>query len=258
MDPLKKRKIGNTNIEVTQLGFGGTSLGNMYKAISEQQGLDVLSEAFRQGVRYFDVAPFYGYGRSERIMGTFFQSAPRDEFVVSTKVGRLIVENRSEASVQEVDADIFKECDGLYSKFDYSRDGVLRSLEESLKRLKLDRVDILHIHDPDVEDCFEQALNETFPTLAKLREQKVIGAVSAGMNQAEMLTEFAKYADFDCFLLAGRYTLLDQIGLVELLPLCERKKHQHRHRRSVQQRNPGRRRGGGSLLQLQACVRRNP
>jgi D-threo-aldose 1-dehydrogenase len=107
--------------------------------------------------------------------------------------------------------------------FDYSRDGVLRSLEESRKRLGIDKIDIVYIHDPDVNDSFKQALEEAFPTLAELKSQGVIGAIGAGMNQAEMLCDFAKNADFDCFLLAGRYTLLDQIALKELLPLCQQK-----------------------------------
>jgi D-threo-aldose 1-dehydrogenase len=109
---------------------------------------------------------------------------------------------------------------GLHPVFDFSRDGILRSLEESLERLQLERIDILYIHDPDVEDCYEQAIKETYPTLEDLRRQKVIGAIGAGMNQAEMLAQFAREGDFDCFLLAGRYTLLDQIALKELLPLC--------------------------------------
>ena len=117
----------------------------------------------------------------------------------------------------------FVEIDDAYSKFDYSRDGVLRSLEESRQRLGFDKIDIVYIHDPDVNDSFKQALDEAFPTLAELKSQGVIGAIGAGMNQAEMLRDFAKNADFDCFLLAGRYTLLDQIALKELLPLCQQK-----------------------------------
>jgi D-threo-aldose 1-dehydrogenase len=124
----------------------------------------------------------------------------------------------------EIDEDTcFVEIDNAYSMFDYSRDGVLRSLEESRKRLGIDKIDIVYIHDPDVNDSFKQALDEAFPALADLKSQGVIGAIGAGMNQAEMLCDFAKNADFDCFLLAGRYTLLDQIALKELLPLCQQK-----------------------------------
>ena len=223
MDPFKKRTIGRTDIEVTCLGLGGASHGNMYKVVPDEAAVAAVEEAYKHGVRYFDVAPFYGYGRAERLFGEYLKTVPRESFSLSTKVGRLIITDADEASEMENTATIFKGIEGLYSKFDFSRDGILRSFEESLKRLQLDRIDILHIHDPDVEDCYRQVLDEAFPALAELRDQGVIKAIGAGMNQAEMLTDFAKNADFDCFLLAGRYTLLDQIGLKELLPLCEQK-----------------------------------
>jgi D-threo-aldose 1-dehydrogenase len=145
---------------------------------------------------------------------------PRDSFVLSTKVGRLIVAGEPTPESEET---CFVEINDTHSVFDYSRDGVLRSLEESRKRLGIDKIDIVYIHDPDVQDCFQEALDEAFPTLAELKSQGIIGAIGAGMNQAEMLCDFAKNADFDCFLLAGRYTLLDQIALKELLPLCQQK-----------------------------------
>jgi len=197
----------------------------MYKALPEADAIDVLAEAHNQGIRYYDVAPLYGYGRAERMFGEYFKTVHRDSFVLSTKVGRLIREgDRTTVNTREKNGEIFADCDGYYAEFDFSRDGILRSIDESLERLQLDRIDIIHIHDPDVEDSFQQALDETFPTLAELRDQNVIGAIGAGMNQAEMLTDFARNADFDCFLLAGRYTLLDQIALKELLPLCVEKK----------------------------------
>jgi D-threo-aldose 1-dehydrogenase len=170
----------------------------------------------------------YGFGKSERLYGKALKDQPRDSFVLSSKVGRLIVAGKPAPQTEdkgfEIDEDTcFVEIDNAYSMFDYSRDGVLRSLEESRKRLGIDKIDIVYIHDPDVNDSFKQALDEAFPALADLKSQGVIGAIGAGMNQAEMLSDFAKNADFDCFLLAGRYTLLDQIALKELLPLCQQK-----------------------------------
>jgi D-threo-aldose 1-dehydrogenase len=224
MNPLATRIIGKSDLSVTALGLGGTSHGNMYKALSEEKALEVIAYAYDFGIRYFDVAPLYGYGRSERLFGQYLKTVPRNSFVLSTKVGRLIGKRSPGETVDKGrNAEVFVDCQNYYAKFDFSRDGILRSIEESLNRLQLDDIDIIHIHDPDYENCYEQALNETFPTLAELRDKKVIGAIGAGMNQAEMLTDFAKNADFDCFLLAGRYTLLDQIALKELLPLCAKK-----------------------------------
>jgi D-threo-aldose 1-dehydrogenase len=217
MDPFEQCEIANTGIKVTRLGFGGASLGNMYKPADNEEALGAISTAYSRGVRYFDTAPLYGYGKSERLYGTVLKEVPRESFVLSTKIGRLIVDGDP---TPETEKTPFVDLPGRYPVFDFSRDGILRSLEESLERLQLDRVDIIYIHDPDVEDCYEQAIKEAYPTLEDLRRQKIIGAIGAGMNQAEMLTQFAREGDFDCFLLAGRYTLLDQIALDELLPLC--------------------------------------
>jgi D-threo-aldose 1-dehydrogenase len=217
MDPFEQCEIANTGINVTRLGFGGASLGNMYKPANDEEALEAISTAYSKGVRYFDTAPLYGYGKSERLYGTVLKEVPRESFVLSTKTGRLIVDGDP---TPETEKTPFVDLPGRYPVFDFSRDGILRSLEESLERLQLDRIDIIFIHDPDVEDCYEQAIKEAYPTLEDLRRQKIIGAIGAGMNQAEMLTQFAREGDFDCFLLAGRYTLLDQIALDELLPLC--------------------------------------
>lgn len=220
MDPFELRKISDTDIAVTCFGFGGASMGNMYTVAHEDVALNAIRSAYEAKVRYFDTAPMYGFGKSERLYGKVLRNQPRDSFVLSTKVGRLIVSGKPTPESEET---CFVEIDDAYSKFDYSRDGVLRSLEESRQRLGFDKIDIVYIHDPDVNDSFKQALDEAFPTLAELKSQGVIGAIGAGMNQAEMLRDFAKNADFDCFLLAGRYTLLDQIALKELLPLCQQK-----------------------------------
>jgi len=221
MNPFETREIGRTGLEVTRLGLGGASLGNMYKVVDEEEAGKTIQEAFDNGIRFFDTAPMYGFGKSERLMGQVLRNLPRDSFVLATKVGRLIVDGPPTAETEETP---FVEITDVHPVFDYSREGILRSLEESRRRLGFERIDIVHIHDPDVAGAYAQALDEAFPTLAELRSQGLIKAVGVGLNQAEMLCDFARNADFDCFLLAGRYTLLDQIALQELLPLCQEKR----------------------------------
>ena len=192
---LDTSKIGKTDVVVTKIGMGGAPLGGLDSKTAQ----DTLEYAFEQGIRYFDTAPLYGSGLSEIHNGGFLSTLPRNDFVLSSKVGRLIIP-------------------GQDIPFNYTKEGILRSIDESLTRLNLDSLDIVLIHDPD--NHYSSALNEAFPTLAKLREQGVIKAIGAGMNQWEMLRQFAKDADFDCFLVAGRYTLLDHSALHELMPLC--------------------------------------
>ena len=195
---LEKRRIGSTDVFVTELGMGGAPLGR----VSPENASESLRESFNQGIRYFDTAPLYGTGTSEKFFGKFLSKLDRQSFVLSTKVGRLIRDRGNEVNIT----------------FNYKRDEILRSIEESLKRLDMDSIDIALIHDPD--DHYDLALNEAFPTLDKLRSEGVIKAIGAGMNQWEMLADFARNADFDCFLVAGRYTLLDHTALNELMPLC--------------------------------------
>ena len=190
----------------------GAPFGGLPGEDAERIAVESIELGLRLGIRYFDTAPLYGVGGSERYYSNALAGVPRDSYALSTKVGRVLDTIASNAGGGA-------NRPSLEAVFDFSRDGVLRSIEESLRRLKLDRVDILLIHDPD--DHHEQALNEAFPALAELRSQGVIKAIGAGMNYWEPLARFAKEADFDCFILAGRYTLLDQSGLIELLPLCE-------------------------------------
>jgi D-threo-aldose 1-dehydrogenase len=172
----------------------------------------VVEAAWSAGIRFFDTAPQYGNGLAEQRLGAVLRTKPRDQYVLATKVGRLL---RAGAPAQ---SDTFPGAPPLNPVFDFSYDGAMRSVEESVTRLGIDRIDILHIHDPD--DHFEAALTGAYRALDRLRTEGTIKAVGAGMNQAEMLARFAHDGDFDCFLLAGRYTLLDQVGLKELLPLC--------------------------------------
>jgi len=211
--PAQLVPLGRTDVRVTRLGIGCAPIGNMYSAVSDAQARGMLERAWELGLRFFDTAPLYGHGLSEARLGTMLRQRPRTELVLATKVGRLLVANDGGE-----EASIFVGLPPVHPVFDYSYDGTLRSFEQSLERLGLDRVDILHVHDPD--DHAEEALGGAFPALRRLREEGVIGAVGAGMNQAEMLARFVREAGVDCVLLAGRYTLLDQIGLDELLPLC--------------------------------------
>jgi len=216
MNPLDKAEIRNTGVRVTRVGMGGAPLAGLYTAVESATAVETVRRAHELGIGYFDTAPLYGSGRSEMLFGDALETIPRADYVLSTKVGRLL-----EPVPEQPESDQFVDLPSLEPTYDYSRDGVLRSIDESLGRLRLDRVDIVMIHDPD--DHFEQARDEAFPALSELRAQGVIGAIGAGMNQWEMLARFAREADPDCFLLAGRYTLLDQSSLDELLPICEEK-----------------------------------
>jgi D-threo-aldose 1-dehydrogenase len=195
----------------------------MFAAVDEDVARFTLQRSYDLGVRFFDTAPLYGNGVAERRLGEFIASVPRNEVVLSTKVGRLLLsEPPTDPSRLNEGFNPFVDAPPLFPVFDFTYDGAMRSFEASLKRLGLDRVDALLIHDPD--DYFEEAMRGAYLALDKLRREGVIGAVGAGMNQAEMLARLARAGDFDCFLVAGRYTLLDQAALAELLPLCVEKR----------------------------------
>ena len=210
MSTVDTKEIGATGLRVTTLGIGGAPLGNNVADSEEEVAIAAVERAYEAGIRYFDMAPIYGLGRAERRIGHALAGIPRDEFVISTKVGRLLEPPRGWSDSTEPEV-----------VFDWSRDGVVRSLEESLKRLGMDRVDIALLHGP--QDHYELAAGEAYPALAELRSQGVVTAIGAGMNEWEMPARFARELDFDCFLVAGRYTLLDQSALAKFLPLCEEK-----------------------------------
>ncbi|AQT82778.1 hypothetical protein B1R94_12735 [Mycolicibacterium litorale] len=213
-------RLGRTALTVTALGFGATAIGGMYTAVSDDDALDTVAAAWEAGLRYFDTAPQYGRGNGERRLGSGLAPYRRDDYVLSSKVGRLL---RADAEPHPDDFDSTGQpydagAPDVATVYDYSRDGVLRSIEESLVRLGTDRLDIALVHDPD--DYVDDALATAFPTLIELREQKVVTAIGAGMNQTAALERFARESDPDMFLLAGRYTLLEQTALQTFLPLC--------------------------------------
>lgn len=213
---IKKRRIGKTDLEVSELSIGTASIGGWPIEVDTEQAHTTLKTAWDKGIRYFDTAPLYGSGLAEERLGNFLKKKHRDEYAVATKVGRLVVHTKTgnqKFKGQDPNKDTI---------FDFSYDGTMRSFEESLKRLQLESVDVLHLHDPDNHpDHLGYAKEGAIKAMIKLKEEKVIKAIGCGLNQNEMLLDLAKLGCFDCFLLAGRYTLLDQTSLDELIPYCK-------------------------------------
>lgn len=206
--------IGRGGLTAPPVGYGAAALGNLYRALGDDEWQAIVPAAWDSGVRYFDVAPHYGLGLAERRLGEGLRALPRDEFLVSTKVGRLLVPQ---------DADGRTDLENLFDVpsdhrrvRDYSRDGVLRSIEDSLTRLGIDRIDIVLVHDPD--EFEREALDGAFPALAELRDQGVITSFGAGMNQSAMPARFVRETDADVMMIAGRWTLLDESAADDLLP----------------------------------------
>ena len=219
MDARVRVAIGRSDLKVSRLGFGGVPLGGLYQDLSEDEAGATVRRALDLGINYFDTAPIYGFGKSEIRLGRELARCNRDSIVVATKVGYTLVQEDGGR-----DKKVFHRFDNVppvRPVFDYSYEGIMRTFEGSLQRLNLARVDILNIHDPD--DHWEEAISIVYPALHQLRSEGVVRAIGVGMNQAEMLARFAREGDFDCLLVAGRYTIIDHTGLRELLPVCERK-----------------------------------
>ncbi|MCC7010809.1 MAG: aldo/keto reductase [Acidobacteria bacterium] len=227
--PLPRRSLRTrtTRLPLTVLGFGGAPLGNLYAPVAEEDARATLEAAWAEGLRLFDTAPLYGYGLSEERFSRLLAVKPRDEFVLSTKVGRLL----RECAPGEVPRGQFHDTPQRTFDYDYSYDGVMRSYEDSLRRLRLDRIDILFVHDVDVfthgsRAAADARIDELFSrggyrALEALRASGAIAAFGAGVNEWEICEALAHRGDFDVFLLAGRYTLLEQDALASFLPLCE-------------------------------------
>ncbi|MGW4734458.1 aldo/keto reductase [Streptomyces shenzhenensis] len=216
---LRERTLGRSAVRVSELAFGAAGIGNLFTAVSDDQAAQAVAAAWESGVRYFDTAPHYGLGLSERRLGSALRDLPRTEYTLSTKVGRLLEPATADGQSPGDDlADGFAVPADHRRVWDFSAEGVRRSLEDSLERLGLDRIDIAYLHDPD--DHAEQALDQAYPELERLRAEGVLGAIGVGMNQTGLLTRFIRDTDIDAILLAGRYSLLDQRGQRELLPLA--------------------------------------
>jgi len=214
---MRTRRLGQTGVEVTELGFGGAPIGNLYSVVDDETAFDTIAAAWAGGVRYFDTAPHYGLGLSERRLGAALTGRPRDEYAVSTKVGRLLFSNPVPTG-SDLSGGGFDVFDDLMRVRDYSRDGVLRSLESSMQRLALDRIDVVFVHDP--EDYLDEAIGAAIPALAELREQGVVRAIGAGMNLVQPLRRIVAETDIDVVMIAGRWTVLDR-SAAELLVDCQ-------------------------------------
>jgi D-threo-aldose 1-dehydrogenase len=212
-------RIGGTCVEVSPVGFGGAPIGNLYAPVDDETARAAVDAAWDGGVRYFDTAPHYGLGLSERRLGAALRDRPRAQYTLSTKVGRLLVDNPA-PSGSDLAAGGFAVPDRLRRARDYTRDGVLRSLAASLDRLGTDRIDIGYLHDP--EQHMTEALGQAVPALIELREQGVVGAVGAGMNFADPLLRVVRETDVDVVMLAGRWTLADRRGEALLAACAER------------------------------------
>lgn len=223
------RKLGRSGLDLTTLGFGCTGLGNLYQAQSEEAAIATVVSAVAAGLDYVDVAPLYGFGLAEHRVGASLRRMPRRP-ILSTKAGwRLSAKGRS-AAAGSVSDSLFPEAAPFQAQIDYSYDGIMRSFEDSLQRLGTDRIDILLLHDCDRRnhgDAYEARLQEVlgggWRALQSLREQGAVRAIGAGLNEWQACQDFAERLDPDCFLLAGRYSLLDQSSLDSFLPLCERR-----------------------------------
>lgn len=210
-DPLERRRLGETDVEVTALGLGTGPLGGWPTAVSRQQAAATLEAAWAAGLRYFDTAPMYGHGLSEENVGISLSDRPRSDFVLSSKVGRLLIEG----AVRET---LFAGIPDRYIEYDYSYEGTRRSLADSKQRLCGLLPDIALIHDPD--DQFDEALDGAYRALVDLRAEGAIRAIGLGMNWSRPLAQFIEAESFDCVLCAGRYTLLEQDSLDDLLPIA--------------------------------------
>jgi len=213
---LPSRVHARTGVRFTELSLGGAPLGNLYRAVSDEAAVATVETAWADGVRAFDTAPHYGLGLAERRLGQALAGRPREEYVVSTKVGRLLVDDPAGASRRDDQG--FDVPATRRRVWDFSRDGVRRSLEESLTRLGLDHVDVAYLHDPDQH--WREAVEQGHPALAELRDEGVVRAIGVGMNQTAMPARFVRETDLDLVMVAGRYTLLDRSAADGLLPLA--------------------------------------
>lgn len=226
---IRKRKLktrSGIELQFTELGFGAAPLGNLYRPLTEKDARATLDAAWSAGCRYYDTAPLYGLGLSETRLNGFLRAKPRNSYLISTKIGRLL---ELCAPEERTRPGAFFETPSRRERFDYSYDGVMRSLEFSLERLGLDRIDIVYAHDVDVfthgdkaasDERIRELMEGGYRALVKLRDSGAIKAIGAGVNEWDVAETLARAGDFDLFLLAGRYTLLEQEALESFLPYC--------------------------------------
>ncbi|MCP4271693.1 MAG: aldo/keto reductase [Gammaproteobacteria bacterium] len=221
---MTKRQIAKTDLFVSELGFGAATLGNLYHTVTDQEAQDAIEAALQAGINQFDTAPFYGFGLSERRLGDGLRKLPASDYVLSTKVGRLL-----EPCAKAEDKYGFCSPMPFEPVYDYSYDGIMRSFEHSLQRLGLSKIDIIFMHDigkvthgDDHERLFKIAMEGGYKAMDDLRSQGLVSAIGLGVNEYEVCEQAMDYGYFNCFLLAGRYTLLEQEALDSFLPRCEK------------------------------------
>ena len=221
---MQKRKLGKTDIELSAIGFGGAPIGDLFENLQDENCYKVLENCFESNINHFDTSPYYGNGLSEQRLGYFLKKIPKNKYYLSTKVGRYLTPEKEE------NINRGKWAGGLnfVPNIDYSYDGVMKSFEQSLDRLGTSKIDVCLIHDVDrythgdeVDHYFKIAMSGAYKALTKLKEEKIIKAIGIGVNDADMCKRFAEVGDFDCMLLAGRYTLLDQSALDDCIPIAE-------------------------------------
>ena len=221
-----KRQLGSTSVICTSIGFGGAPMGDLFEKLSEEDCYKTLEMCNDQNINFYDTSPLYGYGLSEHRVGNYLKSIQKDKFTICTKVGRYLVPDKEE----NIDRGIFKGGLNFSPVLDYSYDGVMRSFEQSLFRLGISEIDIGLIHDVDrfnhgdqIDYYFNQAMTGAYKALTKLKEEKVLKAIGVGVNEADICARFAEAGDFDCMVMAGRYTLLEQGALNNFFPIAEKK-----------------------------------
>lgn len=219
---FNKNQVGKTALRVTELGFGAATFGNLYRPMSDEDAHSAIKKAYEMGINQFDTAPFYGFGLSERRLGDALREIPCEDYVISTKVGRIL-----KPCAKAEDKYGFCSPMPFEPVYDYSYDGVMRSFEDSLQRLGLSKIDIIYMHDigavthgQDHDKQFAIAAEGGFKAMDELRSQKLVSAIGLGVNEYEVCEQAMDHMQFDCFLLAGRYTLLEQNALNTFLPRC--------------------------------------
>jgi D-threo-aldose 1-dehydrogenase len=223
---MQTRSLGNSGLDVTTISFGGGGIGNLYKPSTRNDAEAVLDASWNAGIRFFDTAPRYGHGLSERRLGDFLRQKPRDSYVLSTKVGRLLTPLRGRTMTDYGFADPLP----FEQEYDYSYDGIMRSFEASLHRLGLDQIDVLLMHDigRDTHGSANDhrqpiAFDGGFKAMTELRDQGLVRAIGLGVNEVDVCLAALEHADLDCFLLAGRYSVLDHAGAAPLLAACRQR-----------------------------------
>lgn len=224
MEPTAMNPLGRTDVKVTAMSFGGAPIGNFMRPFSDEEARAMVDAAWELGIRFFDTAPLYGHGLSEQRLGAALAVRERSEYTVASKAGRVL----DAADPKDIDSGLWVDPAPFNARYDYSYDGIMRSVEQSLQRLNIENLDIVFMHDIDrythgseQPKMFAKALDEGFAALVDLRSQGVIKAIGFGVNEADICADAVRNTDTDAVLLAGRYTLLEQEPLDDLLPMCE-------------------------------------